>query len=78
MRWIHNVLNVCFHLLFYHGSLGHPLRLELGGAVLLEAVGVRAVWGHDTVEAGPSRLETLLFGLVVAFDQTHEFAHAVP
>ena len=62
---------------FYHGSLSHPLRFELSRAVLLEALGVRAVWGHHAVETGPSRLEALLFGFVVAVDQTHEFTHAV-
>lgn len=33
--------------------------------------------GHYAVETGPSWLETLLFGLIMAFDQTHEFTHAV-
>lgn len=35
------------------------------------------MWGHYAVEAATSWLETLLFGLVVAFDQAHEFTHAV-
>lgn len=66
-----------FFIFFYHGSLSHPLRFELSRAVLLEALGVRAVWGHHAVETGPSRLEALLFGFIVAVDQTHEFTHAV-
>lgn len=61
----------------YHCALGNPLRFELGGAVLLEAVEIRPVWGHDAVQAATPRLETLLFGFIVAFDQTHELTHAV-
>ena len=68
---------VCTYIFFYHGSLSHPLRFELSSAVLLEAISIRAVWGHYAVEAGPARLETFLFGLIVAFDQTHEFTHTV-
>lgn len=64
-------------LFFYHGSLSDPLRLELSSAVLLKAFSVWAMWGHHAVEAGPSWLEALLFGLIVTFDQTHEFAHAI-
>lgn len=64
--------------MFYHGPFSHPLGFELGSAVLLKAVGVRPVWGHDAVEAGPPWLEALLFGFIVALDQSHELAHAVP
>ena len=64
--------------LSYHGSLSHPLWFESGGGVLLEAVCVGAVWGHNAVQTASSRLETLCFGLVVAFDEPHEFTHAVP
>lgn len=62
---------------FYHGSLSHPLWFEVSVTVLLKAFSVWAVRGHDAVEAGPSWLEALLFRLVLAFDQTHELAHAV-
>lgn len=62
---------------FYHGSFSHALRFELGGAVLLEAVHVWTVGGHDAVQAGPSRQETLLFSFIMTSDQAHEFTHAV-
>lgn len=62
---------------FYHGSLSDPLWFEVSGTVLLKAFSVWAMWGHYAVEAGPSWLEALLFSLIVAFDQTHELAHAV-
>lgn len=63
--------------LFYHGPLSDPLRFELSCAVLLKAVGIWTVWGHNAVEAAPPWLEALLFSFVVAFDQSHEFTHAV-
>lgn len=62
---------------FYHGSLCDPLRFKLSRAVLLKAFSIRSVWSHYTVEAGPSRLEALLLGFIVTFDQSHEFTHAV-
>lgn len=78
IRGVPTSVFVCvFHIGSYHCSLSHPLWFQLGGAVLLEALCVRAVGGHDAVQAAPSRLETLLLGLVVTFDQTHELAHAV-
>lgn len=61
----------------YHGSLRHPLRFELSSAVLLKAVCVGPVWGHNAVEAGSAWLEALLFSFIVAFDESHEFTHAV-
>lgn len=70
-------VNHIYILFVYHGSLSHPLRFEFSSAVLLKAVHVRAMRGHYAVETGPSWLETLLFGLIMAFDQTHEFTHAV-
>lgn len=35
------------------------------------------MWGHNAVEAGPAWLEALFFSFVVAFDEAHEFTHAV-
>lgn len=66
-----------FFFFFYHGSLSDPLGFEFSSAVLLKAFNIRTMWGHDAVEAGPSWLEALLFSFIVAFDQTHEFTHAV-
>lgn len=64
-------------LFIYHGSLSDPLRFKLSSAALLEAFSVWAVWGHHAVETGSSWLEAFLFGFIVAFDQAHEFTHAV-
>lgn len=62
---------------FYHGPISDPLGFELSSAALLKAVGIWTVGGHNAVEAGPAWLEALLFSFIVAFDQSHELAHAV-
>lgn len=61
----------------YHGSFGDSLWFELGFAVLFEAVKIGAVRGHDAVETGSSRLETLFLCLIVTLDQAHELTHTV-
>lgn len=65
-------------MLTHHSPLSNPLWFEHSCAVLLKAVSVRPMGGHNAVETGASRLEALLLCLVVTFDQAHELTHAVP
>ena len=57
------------------GDAHRPQRL-LGGGV--EAARVRPVRRHHRVQRGAAGGEALGLGLVVAADQAHELAHAVP
>ena len=50
---------------------------EFGGAGAVEGFGVGAMAGHAVVEAGSSGDEALGFGVVLAFDEAHEFVHEV-
>src|SRR5688500_1737486 len=53
------------------------LRCECCAARLLERVLVGPVWHVAIVQAHPARLEAFALRVVLAVDETHEFAHDV-